>query len=62
MHGQKNIKVTYLCAIVNYFSLRPQMFLSTNNQHNSARTCVTNLINVTVASFLYNKIYLLASV
>ena len=58
----RNHKVTYLCAIVNYFSLRPQVFLSANIQHISAWTCVTNLINVIAASCLYVKVYLLASV
>jgi hypothetical protein len=58
INALRNHKVTYLCAIVNYFSLRPQVFLSTNTQHVSAWTCVTNLI-VTVANFLYIKVYLL---
>ena len=48
-----------MCAIVNYFSLRPQVSLSTNIQHVSAWSCVTNLISSTAANFLYIKVYLL---
>jgi len=58
----RNHKVTYLCAIVNYFPLRPQVFLSTNIQHISAWPCVANLFDVIAANLLYIKVYLLASV